>query len=202
LIRSLAPKVLSKKTNVQLYRNEGKKMKIQKKWKLLALLVTVPLCIIVLAFPYELVSSRIRVVDLAPPSPTSISCSVLSASVTLDNSTTVSGSISPPVSNVTVTLTYTKPDATTMIRTVTTGANGSYSDTYTPNVVGSWRVKAYWTGNDNYFGSTSFDATFIVREPAAAGFPIEYAYVAVIVIIVVFTAIAVYLLKRKNSKSS
>jgi hypothetical protein len=116
----------------------------------------------------------------------------------LGNSTTVSGSISPAVSNVTVTLTYTKPDATTISRTVTTGADGSFSDTYTPNVVGSWSVKANWTGNDYYFGSTSFDATFTVKAPNATGFQMEYLYVAVIVIIVVFAAIAAYWYKKKK----
>lgn len=114
------------------------------------------------------------------------------------NSTTVSGSISPAVSNVTVTLTYTKPDATTLDRTTTTGADGSFSDTYTPDMAGSWSVKASWAGNDNYFGSTSFDATFTVGEPPALGIPMEYVYAAVIIIIFVIAAIVAYWYKKKK----
>lgn len=173
-------------------------MKIPKSGRLLALLAIVLLFIIALASPCVAVSARVRVVDLPPPSPTSISCSVFPTSAMFGNSTTVSGSISPAVSNVTVTLTYTKPDATTLDRTTTTGADGSFSDTYTPDMAGSWSVKASWAGNDNYFGSTSFDATFTVGEPPALGIPMEYVYAAVIIIIFVIAAIVAYWYKKKK----
>jgi hypothetical protein len=162
------------------------------------LLTLSSLFIIAFASPCVAVSYRVALVDLAPPSPTSISCSVLPASLTLGNSTAVSGSISPGVSNVTVTLTYTKPDATTVHRTETTGADGSFSDTYTPDIAGSWSVKANWAGNDVYLASTSFDATFAVTAVPGSGFSMEYVYVAVIVIIVVIAAIAAYWYKKKK----
>jgi hypothetical protein len=134
--------------------------------------------------------------DLPPPSPTSINCSVSPTTVILGSSTAVSGSISPAVSNVTVTLTYTKPDATTIDRTETTASDGSFNETYTPDTAGSWSVKSSWAGNDNYLGSTSFDTTFTVSAPT--GIPMEYVYVAVIVIVVVIIAIAAYWYRRKK----
>jgi hypothetical protein len=173
-------------------------MRFQKSYRLLALFATVSLFIIASASPCVAAGDRVRLVDLAPPSPTSISCSVLPASLTLGNSTAVSGSISPGVSNVTVTLTYTKPDATTVYRTATSGADGSFSDTYTPDIAGSWSVKANWAGNDVYLASTSFDATFAVTAAPGSGFSMEYVYVAVIVIIVVIAAIAAYWYKKKK----
>jgi hypothetical protein len=173
-------------------------MKIPKGKRLVALLTTVLMFITAFASPCVAASARVRVVDLPPPSPTSISCSVFPTSVMLGNSTTVSGSISPAVSDVTVTLTYTKPDATTIDRTTTTGADGSFSDTYIPDMAGSWSVKASWAGNDNYFGSTSFNATFTVSEPSATGIPMDYVYVAVIIIIVIIVAIVAYWYRKKR----
>jgi hypothetical protein len=173
-------------------------MRIPKSERLFAFLITILLFTTAFASPWVAASARVRVVDLPPPSPTSISCSVLPTSVMLGNSITVSGSISPTVSNVTVTLTYTKPDATNLDRTTTTGADGSFNDTYNPEVAGSWSVKASWAGNDNYFGSTSFDTTFMVSELSATAIPIDYVYVAVIIIIVVIVAIAAYWYRKKK----
>jgi hypothetical protein len=144
------------------------------------------------------VRPRVRVVDLPPPSSSAISCSVSLISVQLGNSTTVSGSISPAVSGVQVTLTYTKPDGTTLVRTATSGTDGSFTDTYSPDKVGSWSVTVSWAGNDAYFGATSLAATFTVTESSAAGIPMEYVYVAVIVIIIIIAVLAAYWYKKKK----
>ncbi|MCW4021006.1 MAG: metallophosphoesterase, partial [Candidatus Bathyarchaeota archaeon] len=66
------------------------------------------------------------------------------ARISEGGSITVSGSISPALSDETVALTYTRPDDTTFVRTVTTGSNGLYSDSYQPDVTGSWEVTASW----------------------------------------------------------
>jgi len=172
-------------------------MKTQKSCRLLALLATVLLFIIALASPCVAVNSRVRVVDLAPPSPTSISCSVLPASLMLGNSTTVSGSISPAVSNATVTLTYTKPDSTTLARSVTSGNDGSYSDTYTPNAAGTWGVTASWAGDTDFFGSTSFAESFTVTNAASSGVPMLYVYLVIVIIIVIAAVVAYRFTKKK-----
>jgi hypothetical protein len=134
--------------------------------------------------------------DAPPSTPTAINCSVSPTSVTLGNNLTVSGFISPVVSGVTVTLTYTKPDATTLTRTVTSGTDGSFTDVYTPNVVGSWSVKASWPGNVSYLGSTSFAASFTVNNPGAI--PMEYVYAVAAIVIIVIVAIAAYWYTKKK----
>jgi hypothetical protein len=145
------------------------------------------------------VRPRVRVVDAPPPSSSAISCSVSLVSVPLGNSTTVSGSISPAVSGVQVVLTYTKPDGTTLTRTATSGTDGSFTDTYDPNTVGSWSVTTSWSGNDAYFGATSLAAAFTVTEPpAAASIPMEYVYAAVVIIIIIVVALAAYWYKKKK----
>jgi hypothetical protein len=136
--------------------------------------------------------------DNPPPTATSISCSVSPTSFPLGNSTMVSGSISPAVSNVMVTLTYTRSDGTTLIRTVTTGSDSSFSDAYTPDTVGSWSVQANWAGNSAYFGSQSFPTEFTVTQTTSAGLPMIYLYAAIIVIVVVIVAIAVYLYTKRK----
>jgi hypothetical protein len=64
----------------------------------------------------------------------SISCAVSSPEIVEGNEVTVSGSLNPAVMGVNVTLTYTKPDTSTITRTVTSGSAGDFSDTYNPTV--------------------------------------------------------------------
>ncbi len=141
-------------------------------------------------------SLRVSLVDLAPPSSTSISCDVSSKSVVLGSPILISGKISPPVPNVSVTLNYTKPDSTTFSHTETTGADGSYNETYAPDVTGNWKVMASWAGNDNFFGASSFESTFDVTTTSSIDYAYVYAIVAVVVVVIV--GIVVFLLKRKK----
>jgi hypothetical protein len=172
---------------------------ITKSKELLAFLSALLILGIALAASRALVNARVQVVDNPPPSPTSISCSVSPSSFTLGNSVSINGSISPSVSNAAVTLTYTKPDGTTLSRSVTTGADGTFGDDYTPDTAGSWSVKASWAGNDSYLGSTSFDTTFTVGGSTGGGIPIVYVSIAVVIVLVVIAAIAVYLYRRSRT---
>ena len=94
----------------------------------------------------------------------SLSCSTSSSEITIEDSVTVLGVISPAVSDKTVTLTYTKPDGSTVTRTVTIGSDGSYSDTYTPDTDGSWSVTASWGGDSMYEGASSSSKSFTVKK--------------------------------------
>jgi len=98
----------------------------------------------------------------APKVSTTIKCSASTTSVAMGNSLTVSGSITPAVSGATVTLTYTKPDATTLTRTVTSLADGSFSDTYMPDAAGEWSVESSWQGDAGHTGATSTAAAFTI----------------------------------------
>jgi hypothetical protein len=142
--------------------------------------------------------------DAPPSTPTSITLSLSTKSVTLGNNLTVSGSITPsvsgfpPVSGVTVTLTYTRPDGTTLTRTVASGTDGSFSDTYTPNVAGSWSVEASWAGNANYLGATSFAEDFTATNPSENGISTVYLYAAAAIAIIAIVAVAAYLYLKKK----
>jgi hypothetical protein len=174
-------------------KDEGKEMKAAKNKGKFALIAVV----LLLTIAAGNVGARIQVVDLPPPSSSSISCSASPASVTLGESITVNGSVSPAVSGELVTLTYAKPDGTTLTRTVTSGADGSFTDTYSPEVAGGWSVTTSWSGNDAYFGATSFASDFTVTEPP--GVPMEYVYAgaAVAVIAVIVAVVAYWFTKKK-----
>lgn len=137
--------------------------------------------------------------DNPPSSPSSISCNISSSTLSLGDEITVSGSISPIVSGVTVTLTYTNPNSTTLTRTTISQSDGSYQDVYAPDLIGSWSVKSSWFGNVDYLGSTSFAVGFEVRDSSAV-FPLELT-VGVIAIIIIAT-IAIYWFTKKNKPTN
>jgi len=95
---------------------------------------------------------------------TTISCSVSPSEVTEGDSVTVSGRISPALTGKTVTLSFKKPDGSTLTRTTTTGSDGSYSDSYKPDAVGSWSVSASWDGDSEHLSASSQSASFNVKK--------------------------------------
>jgi hypothetical protein len=111
--------------------------------------------------------------------------------LTEGDSITVSGSITPKVSSIRVTLTYTKPDTTTLTRYVNADSNGSYTDTYNPDVIGSWSVTASWSGDETYESSTSNKTAFTVakktEQGGIPGYPLEAVLIGVIFYSIILT---------------
>ena len=95
--------------------------------------------------------------------PTTLTIEVSETEIMKGDSITFSGSISPAVEGATVTLTYTKPDGSTFTRTVTTDADGAYSDSFTPTEEGAWSVEASWEGDAQHEGASSSSVSFTVR---------------------------------------
>jgi hypothetical protein len=95
---------------------------------------------------------------------TTISCLVSPSEVAEGDLVTVSGSISPTVSGKTVTLTYKKPDSSMFTRTATTGSDGTYSDSYKIDAVGSWSVSTSWDGDSMHEGASSSSKSFTVKK--------------------------------------
>lgn len=93
---------------------------------------------------------------------TTISCSVSPSEVVEGKSVTVSGSIHPVLPGKMVTLTYTKPNASTLTRMVVTIFDGSYTDAYTPVAIGVWSVSASWEGDSLFSGASSSSKSFTV----------------------------------------
>jgi hypothetical protein len=93
-----------------------------------------------------------------------ISCSVSPLSITQEKPFTVSGSINPAVSGARIIITFKNPDGSTFTRTVITGLDGSFSDSYHTTEIGSWSVEASWEGDQMHEGASSQQITFTVNE--------------------------------------
>jgi hypothetical protein len=93
-----------------------------------------------------------------------ISCNPLSTYISGGQNVTVSGSITPLRVGVEVDVTYIRPDGSTIIRKALTNTTGIYADTFMPDKLGQWKVKASWAGDAEYEGSTSYPEEFTVSR--------------------------------------
>jgi len=66
----------------------------------------------------------------------------------------ISGSLAP-ASVAAIAIAYTKPDGSTFTRVLITDATGSFSDTLSPDAVGTWYVSCSWAGTSDLNPSTS-----------------------------------------------
>ena len=96
----------------------------------------------------------------------SISC-VAPPKIKLGESITVTGSISPVLEGVNVTLNFTKPDGTIFSETATTTHEGAFAYTFKPQNCGIWYVQASWPGDANYEGDVSSLQSFSVEAVVA-----------------------------------
>jgi len=99
----------------------------------------------------------------ALPSST-ITCEISSSEIAFGESITISGNVTPPHTGAEVTLTYTRPNGSSLTRTTTMDKDGLYNDTFTPDMVGVWTVKASWMGDEQYAGSESPSKSFTVGK--------------------------------------
>jgi len=129
---------------------------------------------------------------------TELSCSISKSALTEGDSIVVSGSLSAILSGKTVTLTYREPEGSTKNRTVTTGSDGSYTDSYSLDAPGSWSVTAYWEGDSVYDGATSSSQSFTVNSKPFIQTPLGMATVGIGIAVVVIVAIVLVLRKGRT----
>jgi FlaG/FlaF family flagellin (archaellin) len=102
---------------------------------------------------------------------TTLSCTLSSNSITLGQSVTASGSLmagSTGVSGKIVTITYSLAGQADVVDTKATDSSGAYSDSYTPNVAGSWSVTASFAGDSTYALSSSAAQSLAVNVGTVA----------------------------------
>jgi len=105
-------------------------------------------------------SSNVVTLYVSAKKPSSISLEVLTPVVNIGDKARVKGKLTPAIAGVEITITYTKPDGTTITHKVKTDANGEFADEITVNMAGVWKVKASWPGNEQYEGATSPEVSF------------------------------------------
>jgi len=100
---------------------------------------------------------------LVPKSPSSISASTNEDKISVGESLTISGAISP-AHQYTVTLTFTRPDGLISSGTTSPSGDGSYTYVLKPDTAGTWTVVASWPGDADHQGASSSPITFTVQK--------------------------------------
>jgi hypothetical protein len=96
---------------------------------------------------------------------TSVTCNVDASSIIFGDNLEVSGYIYPAERNMKVTVSFIRPNGTTIEREAYTSLDGSYVViAFTPDVKGEWRVRVSLAGDETYQSSTSNQANFIVSD--------------------------------------
>jgi hypothetical protein len=128
---------------------------------------------------------------------TFLSVSATPPAVKTDETVSVGGALSPPIA-VPIELVYTRPDGFEMIKHVTTSASGAFSDTFIPDLSGSWSVKARWSGDDDYFGCESQPVSLSVEAvPEKTSLWEKILGAASIIIIIIIIFVIAYLIFRR-----
>jgi len=85
--------------------------------------------------------------------------------ITLEESTTISGVLDPPLKGIEVMIEYSYEGGSwTKIVTVETGDNGEFSYEWTPRQAGDYSIRASWEGNENYEPATSSEVSLKVKS--------------------------------------
>ena len=123
-------------------------------------------------------------------------------------SVTVSGQIKPGIANAPITVTFVKPDRTTIDRAVTANEKGVFTVFYMPDTIGNWVVTARYNGAEYpsraYTHAYSADLPLEVVEtqqpPPEKGIPREYLYAGAAIVAIVIIAIAGYAHMKSRKK--
>jgi hypothetical protein len=105
---------------------------------------------------------------------------------------TVSGMLSP-ASVTTIVITYTRPDGSISTKGLITDVTGSFSDTLSPDAVGTWYVSCSWAGTSDLDPSTSEQISLNVSYDWLTA--IGIAAVAILLV----AAVAFFVLRRRKA---
>lgn len=98
----------------------------------------------------------------------SISASLSSNSITYGQSVTVSSQVTPSMSDGATTLQYSIDQVNWMDISAGTPSNGYYSVSWAPPNAGTYYLRATWSGNLNYYGSTSSSKALTVSRASTS----------------------------------
>lgn len=149
----------------------------------------------------------LNVLPITHPSPEAIilTLTLSSYNITLDDTITASGQISPPqgLANTPILLVYSNlsPVEWQVLKTVPTNSTSGYAYNWTPSQAGTFIVRAIWAGNSTNNGAFSNLAILTVKagsvivQPNSA-FPWFWLAIAAIIIIGVATAVALRIRRK------
>lgn len=75
---------------------------------------------------------------------------------------TTSGNLTPANGGETIAIEYTSPGGNSIIQLVAVRKDGHYTDRFTPDTAGIWKMQSYWQGTDKYASAESSVCSFTV----------------------------------------
>jgi endonuclease YncB( thermonuclease family) len=96
--------------------------------------------------------------------PSSLSCYLTSSSIEIGDNITLSGALLPMRGGVTIALNYRQDAGWTLLPTVTTSLDGSYSHTWTPPTADTYQFQATWPGDPMYADASSTIVSLTVTK--------------------------------------
>ena len=117
--------------------------------------------------------------------------------IVLGESLTVSGQLTPAITNIAITLTFTRPDNTQDNVTATTKNDGTFSYTYTPNMIGNWAITATYQSDTQNFTSETLSLQVTATTNTTT---LDYLYFIIIFIVAILILIAAYAYTKLRTK--
>jgi len=128
-----------------------------------------------------------------------LTMSVSPTSITYEQTVTISGSLTPTKVNAGLTLQQRKAGETTWqnITTVQTDQNSQYTYTWKPPVVGTFELRAVWSGDPNTLSDESTTQTLQVTEAPSTNL---FLYAGIGIAIVIIISLLIYFTKIRKPK--
>jgi len=72
--------------------------------------------------------------------------------------------LTPALAGAKIVITIVEPDGETSEWISSTASDGTYTDTFTPSLTGTWKVDSTWMGDDTRMGSASTEKLSMLRN--------------------------------------
>ena len=103
-------------------------------------------------------------------------------SIALGAPVTVNGTTDPPLAGSTIEILYSSPRGTTVTRRAEVSSEGTFNDSFAPDIEGEWSVEAIWLRSDNSTVSYSSTLSFTV-QPSFPLVPVATIVLSIICVI-------------------
>lgn len=130
----------------------------------------------------------------APQTESELTCDVAPASIIRDLTVSISGSLTPRVSNAEVTIQVSTDNGYTWnnVTTVRTGTDGTYSYDWRPVQARAYMIRAIWSGSLLYLGAMSASKTVTVTEGS------DYTMIIAMAAVGLVAGAAIPILRRRK----
>lgn len=103
-------------------------------------------------------------VEVVKMQKTGLTCTVTPKTVSIGEPVSISGSLTPILPGAKIVIKIVDPDSDISQRISSIASDGTYTETITPKLEGTWKVNSTWMGDDTRMASSSTEETFKVEE--------------------------------------